>query len=224
MLAPNRTFYELLKWIAFVTMVIDHGNKANLWHSSETMLAIGRAALPIFAFVFAFGVNATKHISKVFDWKTLLAYACLAQPVFCYSFDLSIWSLNMLYVFLVGWLAWRCFRTERLLLHIVGLSSLLCSWPFFSEYSYGITGSLMVLAALFFFDVSNKFKAIPAICFLYLFLSTLPVHFIISTVLFILISTAFCASISTVISIDKTQFAKLYFLHLCLIVVAKTFL
>ena len=48
---------EGLKWLAFICMIIDHGNKFIPSFNLHYLSFIGRLAMPLFAFIFGYSLN-----------------------------------------------------------------------------------------------------------------------------------------------------------------------
>lgn len=90
---------EMIKWIAIVSMVIDHANHILLDRAVVEMTAVGRIAFPLFAFLL---VHNSRHFSR--DPRKqilrLLAFGVFAQPVV--SWGLDSWQLNILFTLGLG--------------------------------------------------------------------------------------------------------------------------
>jgi hypothetical protein len=105
---PDGTL-EALKWMGLASMTIDHVNKYLLHGSVPALFAIGRLALPIFAFVLSYNLARPSTLANarvVFPriLKRLVAGALLASPPFMALGGLAggWWPLNILATFAVA--------------------------------------------------------------------------------------------------------------------------
>lgn len=76
---------EVLKWLAPICMTIDHINRFLLDMQYPAMYAIGRLAMPIFGFVFAYnlGRSATfRSDIQIRTMKRLLIFGLIATPIY----------------------------------------------------------------------------------------------------------------------------------------------
>jgi hypothetical protein len=105
---PDGTL-EALKWLGLASMTVDHVNKYLLHDSVSAFFAMGRLALPIFAFVLSYKLarpstlaNARAVFPRVL--KRLVAGALLASPPFMALGGLAggWWPLNILAAFAVA--------------------------------------------------------------------------------------------------------------------------
>jgi hypothetical protein len=91
---------ECLKWLALVTMTLDHANKT-LWTFQPALFAVGRLAFPLFVFLLAYnlerrGVPWRKYVIP------LLAVGLLSQPIKMFVMDVPWWYLNIMATLLLG--------------------------------------------------------------------------------------------------------------------------
>ena len=169
MMRRNFTAYQL-KWIAIITMTIDHFGVLVLYPYTNNQLIdtlyivsrlIGRIAFPLFAFMIAEGVYRTKH--RYLYWAKLFAMAiliglsmfvleqvninALAGNIFI---DLSLAALAMILLKEKSWIL-KPFAIVPI--GYVIWTSFHQSIPNFLRADYGLYGLLMML--IFFFTYSK---------------------------------------------------------------------
>jgi hypothetical protein len=71
---------EALKWLAIVTMTIDHINKILFQYDYPALLWIGRLAFPLFAFLIAYNLVVREVKPTRYLWPLLL-FAVASQPI-----------------------------------------------------------------------------------------------------------------------------------------------
>ena len=98
-----------LKWIALITMFIDHIGAIigsivfESWQLGwlyDTLRTIGRVSFPIFAFFIAEGWFYTHSKKKYFF--TLLIFAIITQPIYYFALNINLFDLNILFTFLLA--------------------------------------------------------------------------------------------------------------------------
>jgi hypothetical protein len=169
MMRRNFTAYQL-KWIALITMTIDHFGVLvlNPYTNNNTMdtiyiisRLIGRLAFPLFAFMIAEGIYRTKHryryFSKLFAMALLIGLSmfvleqininALAGNIFV---DLSLAALAMI---LLKEKSWLIKPLGFLPISYVIWTSFESSVPNFLRADYGLYGLIMML--VFFFTYSK---------------------------------------------------------------------
>jgi hypothetical protein len=169
MMRRNFTAYQL-KWIAIITMTIDHFGVLVLYPYTNNQVIdtlyivsrlIGRIAFPLFAFMIAEGVYRTKH--RYLYWAKLFAMAiliglsmfvleqininALAGNIFI---DLSLAALAMI---LLKEKSWILKPFSILPISYVIWTSFNQGIPNFLRADYGLYGLLMML--IFFFTYSK---------------------------------------------------------------------
>ncbi len=96
-----------LKWIALITMLIDHCGAVFGSEFYEGLgvpwlyvliRIIGRVSFPIFAFFIAEGWHYTR--SKKRYALTMLIFACISQPIYYFALNKSIFEFNIFFTFL----------------------------------------------------------------------------------------------------------------------------
>jgi hypothetical protein len=169
MMRRNFTAYQL-KWIALITMTIDHFGVLvlNPYTNNNTMdtiyiisRLIGRLAFPLFAFMIAEGIYRTKnryrYFSKLFAMALLIGLSmfvleqininALAGNIFV---DLSLAALAMI---LLKEKSWLIKPLGFLPISYVIWTSFESSVPNFLRADYGLYGLIMML--VFFFTYSK---------------------------------------------------------------------
>lgn len=87
------THLEFIKWIAIVSMTLDHFGRI-LLENNLICLSIGRIAFPLFAFLIAY--NYIFNTSNKFNYiKRLFIFALISQPFFMYAFGFN--NLNIMF-------------------------------------------------------------------------------------------------------------------------------
>ncbi|MDP2027881.1 TraX family protein [Sulfuriferula sp.] len=99
---PNGTI-ESLKWLALALMTLDHVNKYLLGDKLAGAFALGRLAMPIFAFVLAYNLarpGAMENGAHLRTMKRLLLVGVIASPFFMGLGGLAEgwWPLNILFL------------------------------------------------------------------------------------------------------------------------------
>jgi TraX protein len=140
---------EALKWLAIITMTIDHINKFIFNYDYPVMLWIGRLAFPLFAFLIAYNLAVREVKPTRYLWPLLL-FALGTQP-------LSMWvnqavTGNILFTLYLGVL---CVGLQRILsqrLH-PAVAHLLLVIIFFIpslQVEYGPVGVLFIPGLVYF--------------------------------------------------------------------------
>ena len=104
---PRGLSRSVLKWIALITMLIDHIGAVigyttfeawNLGWLYLTLRTIGRISFPLFAFFIAEGWYYTRNRKRYA--LTLLAFAIISQPIYYFALNENLFDLNILFTFL----------------------------------------------------------------------------------------------------------------------------
>ncbi len=97
---------EVMKWLAMLSMTIDHINRIFWNTSSYTALSIGRLAMPLFAFIFAYNLarpNALAHGTYGRAFKHLILFGLLATPAYISMRYLQhIYPFNIMFSFFIA--------------------------------------------------------------------------------------------------------------------------
>ncbi len=143
---------DLVKVIALVAMVIDHTNTVLLGTPQLELYALGRAAFPLFALIWAMNVCRDPERLQL-RARRLWIWAVATQPVFTLTFQGHVpwYALNILFVFA---------GVTQLLasFHSAGKRGALCGlvllaimvWPL-TPASYGIPGLILSLSLALWF-------------------------------------------------------------------------
>lgn len=96
---------EALKWLAMLSMMIDHMNRFFFDGSVSQAYCVGRLAMPLFAFIFSYNLARPDTLSRgVYfrSFKRLAFFGVLATPAYIAMRDLQqLWPLNILFMFLI---------------------------------------------------------------------------------------------------------------------------
>ena len=170
---------ELLKWLAIITMTVDHVG-AVLYPEVTVLRVIGRLSFPLFAYLLILGMESTRNIHNYFI--RLFAFALISQVPFYLAIDNGVLEgLNIFFTLSFGLLFVYFFKRGSVLAFVPVLVS------FFLPFDYGIYGiaiigcmymllkntkfgvvSLVLLNLLFLVPFSNQFLSIAAIPFILL--------------------------------------------------------
>lgn len=163
-----------LKYIALICMLIDHigaiiGREffvsTNLLWLYYVFRIIGRIAFPIFAFFLSVGWQRTSNKKKYV--LTILLFAIITQPIYYFALNTSVFSLNILFTFLVSILVFyltdlsRKYKDMRFL-YIIFIAVILLSIFAFETlgivFDYGIYGVLICTIFYLFYDSKIKYS------------------------------------------------------------------
>ena len=138
---------SVLKWIAVLTMVIDHVG-AILFPDQIWMRVIGRVAFPIYAYCLAEGFRYTSDYRRYLG--RLALFAILSEIPFDLAFSgvpFSFAHQNVFFTLTLGLiLLWVLERCREQLLLCAGAFAVLCFLAQALHMDYGAGGLLMVFA------------------------------------------------------------------------------
>ena len=138
---------SVLKWIAVLTMVIDHVG-AILFPDQIWMRVIGRVAFPIYAYCLAEGFRYTSDYRRYLG--RLALFAILSEIPFdlaFYGVPFSFAHQNVFFTLTLGLiLLWVLERFREQLLLCAGAFAVLCFLAQALHMDYGAGGLLMVFA------------------------------------------------------------------------------
>lgn len=138
---------SVLKWIAVLTMVIDHVG-AILFPDQIWMRVIGRVAFPIYAYCLAEGFRYTSDYRRYLG--RLALFAILSEIPFdlaFYGVPFSFAHQNVFFTLTLGLiLLWVLERCREQLLLCAGAFAVLCFLAQALHMDYGVGGLLMVFA------------------------------------------------------------------------------
>jgi hypothetical protein len=130
---------EILKWIAIITMTIDHVGVifyAPPDPTYEALRIIGRISFPLFCFLIALGVESTRNVKNYFI--RLFLFALVSQIPFSLAFGTGMFEhLNIFFTLSFGVLFLCFFKKKSLICLLPILVSLL-------NFDYSVYGILMI--------------------------------------------------------------------------------
>lgn len=157
---------EALKWLAVVLMTVDHVNRYLLHGTVGSMYALGRLAMPIFAFVLAYSLAQPESYANGVHLRVLrrlTAFAVIScVPYIALNNVLQgWWPLNILFTLLIGTGLVTLLESNikyrnlfALLLIIVGGSAVEFWWAglavFFFSWRYVRSPNMIDLSGLIF--------------------------------------------------------------------------
>jgi hypothetical protein len=152
---------ELLKWIAIITMTIDHVG-AVLYPELTFLRWIGRLAFPIFAYLLVLGMQNTRNIRKYFT--RLFLFALISQVPFFLALDNTPFeSLNIFFTLSFG--LWFVYFFKK--------GSIIAFVPVFVSFllpiDYGIYG-IALMGCMYVLTKNTKFGAVLVVSLNALFL------------------------------------------------------
>ena len=137
---------DLLKWIAIITMTIDHIG-AVLYPEITILRWIGRLSFPLFAYLLILGTQNTKNIQKYFN--RLIIFALISQTPFFLALGIGPFDhLNIFFTLSFGILFIYFFKKGSIIAFFpILISSIL-------PFDYGIYGIATI--GCMYFLVKNK--------------------------------------------------------------------
>ncbi len=91
---------ELLKWVAVVTMTVDHVGVV-LYPEYTVLRIIGRLAFPLFAYLLVLGIKSTRNLRGYFN--RLLFFAFVSQVPYALANGIEPWvKLNIFFTLALG--------------------------------------------------------------------------------------------------------------------------
>jgi len=158
---------EMLKWIAIITMTIDHVG-AVLYPEYEVLRWVGRLAFPLFAYILVLGMESTRSISKYFT--RLFAFALISQIPFFLAIDKGpIDLLNIFFTLAFGLMFVYYLKKGS----VIAFVPLLIS--FFIPFDYGVYG-LAVIGCMYILTKNQKLGVVALVLLNTLFLFPLNIQ------------------------------------------------
>ncbi len=152
---------ELLKWIAIITMTLDHVG-AILYPNFELLRWIGRLAFPLFAYLLILGMESTRNIRNYFF--RLFIFALFSQIPFFLAIDFAPFDLlNIFFSLSFGVLFITFFKKGSPLAFVPLLAS------FILPFDYGIYG-LAMIGCMYILTKNTKFGVVSLLLLNVLFL------------------------------------------------------
>jgi hypothetical protein len=133
---------ELLKWVAIITMTVDHVGVI-LYPEFEVLRLIGRLSFPLFAYLLIVGSETTRNVRNYFI--RLFVFALISQVPFFLALDYGPFdSLNIFFTLSAGLLFIHFFKKTSLL--VLGPVVAALVLPFdYSIYGIAVIGSMYIL-------------------------------------------------------------------------------
>ena len=133
---------EIVKWIAILTMTIDHIG-AIFFPEIIVFRIIGRLAFPIFCYLLVLGVESTRNARQYF--VRLLIFAFISQVPFYLAFGYEPWeSLNIFFTLALG-LITLVVPFRILPPFVLGLFVFMLLFSVFLNIDYDIYGVVSIL-------------------------------------------------------------------------------
>jgi len=162
---------ELLKWIAIITMTVDHVG-AVLYPEFEVLRWIGRLSFPLFAYLLILGMENTRNVNNYFI--RLFIFALISQvPFFLATGTEPFEHLNIFFTLSFGLLFVYFFKKSSVLAFIplfvsfivpldygiYGIAMIGCMYILYENPKFGVA-SLVVLNALFLVPWNTQFLSL----------------------------------------------------------------
>lgn len=152
---------ELLKWIAIITMSIDHIG-AVLYPEFRFLRWIGRLAFPIFAYLLVLGLQNTRNIKKYFI--RLFVFSLISQVPFFLAIGYEPFeSLNIFFTLSFGLLFVYYFKKGSVIAFVPMFASLVL------PFDYGIYG-IALIGSMYMLTKNTKFGLLLVVLLNALFL------------------------------------------------------
>ena len=165
---------ELLKWIALITMTVDHVG-AILYPEITVLRVIGRLSFPLFAYLLILGMESTRNMRNYFI--RLFLFASISQVPFFLALDYEPFAyLNIFFTLSLGLLFVHFFKKASayaivpLLVSFIlpidysiyGLAMIGCMYILTENTRFGVA-ALVLLNVLFLVPWNSQFLSIAAI-------------------------------------------------------------
>lgn len=130
---------EALKWLAMLSMTIDHINRFFFNTSIYAAYCAGRLAMPLFAFIFAYNLARPGTLSRgvyTQSFRRLAFFGVLATPAYIAMRGLHhLWPLNIMFLLLIAALIFYLYerngvgnRATAIFLFLIGGAFVEYSW------------------------------------------------------------------------------------------------
>jgi len=128
---------ETLKWIALITMTIDHIG-ATLYPENSVLRLIGRLSFPLFCYLLVLGLESTRNVKRYF--ARLFIFAFISQVPFYLALGLEPFeSLNIFFTLSSGLIFIYSFKIRNILLALLPLFASVVL-----NFDYGIYGIMSI--------------------------------------------------------------------------------
>ncbi|CEK10103.1 TraX family protein [Legionella hackeliae] len=164
---------EALKWLAVISMTIDHFNRFFFQASIYSAYCAGRLAMPLFAFIFAYNLARPEAFergiyTRVF--KRLLFFGVLATPAYIAMRHLQhLWPLNIMFMLFIAAVLFFLFQKKSPLTISLAIFLFFLSGAFV-EYSWQ---GLIFCLSCWFFCRNPSILALIACLFSYFLIDSL---------------------------------------------------
>jgi len=160
---------ELLKWIAIITMTVDHVG-VMLYPEFTVLRFIGRFSFPLFAYLLILGIENTRNIRYYFT--RLFIFALISQVPFFLALDYGPFdSLNIFFTLSSGLLFIYFFKKSSVFVLVPLFASLVL------PFNYGIYG-IAVIGCIFILKENTKFGVFSLVLINMLFLVPWSIQFL----------------------------------------------
>jgi len=160
---------ELLKWIAIITMTVDHVG-VMLYPEFTVLRFIGRFSFPLFAYLLILGMENTRNIRYYFT--RLFIFALISQVPFFLALDYGPFdSLNIFFTLSSGLLFIYFFKKSSVFVLVPVFASLVL------PFDYGIYG-IAVIGCIFILKENTKFGVFSLVLINTLFLVPWSIQFL----------------------------------------------
>jgi len=160
---------ELLKWIAIITMTVDHVGVI-LYPEFTVLRFIGRFSFPLFAYLLILGMENTRNIRYYFT--RLFIFALISQVPFFLALDYGPFdSLNIFFTLSSGLLFVYFFKKSSVFVLVPVFASLVL------PFDYGIYG-IVVIGCMYILKENTKFGVVSLVLLNTLFLVPWSIQFL----------------------------------------------
>jgi len=160
---------ELLKWIAIITMTVDHVGVI-LYPEFTVLRFIGRFSFPLFAYLLILGIENTRNIRYYFT--RLFIFALISQVPFFLALNHGPFdSLNIFFTLSSGLLFVYFFKKSSVFVLVPVFASLVL------PFDYGIYG-IAVIGCIFILKENTKFGVFSLVLLNTLFLVPWSIQFL----------------------------------------------
>lgn len=164
---------EAIKWLALISMTLDHANRFLFQGEVYSFYCIGRIAMPLFAMIFAYNLSRPDAFSRGLYpevIKRLLIFGLLATPAYMAMRHLpQCWPLNILFSLAIATTILYLYQKGGIESYLLALILLFFGGSFV-EYNWA--GLFLCLFAWWYFK-TNTFVALLAFLASYWFLDNL---------------------------------------------------
>ena len=160
---------ELLKWIAIITMTVDHVGVI-LYPEFTVLRFIGRFSFPLFAYLLILGMENTRNIRYYFT--RLFIFALISQVPFFLALGYGPFdSLNIFFTLSSGLLFVYFFKKSSVFVLVPVFASLVL------PFDYGIYG-IVVIGCMYILKENTKFGVVSLVLLNTLFLVPWSIQFL----------------------------------------------